>query len=406
MNAGYKIYKILEDSGFIFYKEKKSYGEAVGSIPNLGLGVINKVKFPKQFIREIKKSGLELKYTKGYPEELLNIEAYIEKKIIPKTHKIFLFSGGASRAIITLANILATSNKKLIIPLPNYPWLVANFLTARLNVIKSLRLSNIRFSLPEKIFAEVEKIPEAKIKFHIYQFDKPEDLLKISEKDSIILLANPVNPSATFIPSDIIEKLSKNSILIIDGAYWMLFVDFYKILNENIIFLTTLSKIGAPNERIGILIVPKKLHDLIEMVRIERGMFTLSDHQLLFIESFINNLESIRTTLIKQVKSRNKTFLTGIEKLRKECAKKKIVIKINRPNGLDSWGGFPQIIFLLYGEKNGRAINFPKILKGKALFMHPAHHPGLPAGAIRVCPSAETNKKIKEFCKILKKVIC
>jgi len=111
---------------------------------------------------------------------------------------------------------------------------------------------------------------------HIFKYHIDFDNLKIDESIGAICVSRPTNPTGNVITDTEIEKLSKlaksnNIPLIIDNAYGMPFPDIIftqaKLTwNENIILCLSLSKLGLPAVRTGIIIANEEVTDMVSKV--------------------------------------------------------------------------------------------------------------------------------------------
>merc|ERR1711966_127627 len=107
----------------------------------------------------------------------------------------------------------------------------------------------------------------------------PEILKKVTKKTKIVFLANPNNPTGTYLTkSELIEirkKLRKNILLVVDDAYadYMINVDYKSGLDlfknkENVFILRTFSKIyGLSSLRVGWGHGSKKIIDALNIIK-------------------------------------------------------------------------------------------------------------------------------------------
>ncbi|MFD2257942.1 valine--pyruvate transaminase [Luteolibacter algae] len=162
---------------------------------------------------------------------------------------IALTSGGQT-AFFYLFNLLAGTmpdgqKKKILFPLvPEYIGYAAQGLD------------------PEMFHAlkpEIEEIGQHQFKYHI-DFDR----MKLGDDIAAICVSRPTNPTGNVLTDDEIKRLSdlaeENKIpLIIDNAYGapfpgIIFTDVKPIWDEHIILTLSLSKLGLPGTRTGIVI--------------------------------------------------------------------------------------------------------------------------------------------------------
>ena len=112
-----------------------------------------------------------------------------------------------------------------------------------------------------------------------YKISVSEILNKVSKKTKIVFLANPNNPTGTYLKKNELLKLRKklrsNVLLVVDDAYdeYMKKKDYASGLklfkkNENVIILRTFSKIyGLASLRIGWGYGPKKIIDAMNIIK-------------------------------------------------------------------------------------------------------------------------------------------
>jgi valine--pyruvate aminotransferase len=115
---------------------------------------------------------------------------------------------------------------------------------------------------------KIEHLGEHLFKYHV-DFDK----LEITDEIGAICVSRPTNPTANVLTDDEIERLSElageNDIpLIIDNAYGMpfpniIFTETKAIWNEHTIFCMSLSKLGLPALRTGIVIANEQVITMI-----------------------------------------------------------------------------------------------------------------------------------------------
>ena len=112
-----------------------------------------------------------------------------------------------------------------------------------------------------------------------YKVSVSEIIKKITKKTKIVFLANPNNPTGTYLTKiELIElrkKLRKNILLVVDDAYaeYMKNIDYKSGLDlfknkENVFILRTFSKIyGLSSLRIGWGYGPKKIIDALNIIK-------------------------------------------------------------------------------------------------------------------------------------------
>ena len=115
---------------------------------------------------------------------------------------------------------------------------------------------------------KIEKLDEHTFKYHV-DFDD----LEITGSTGAVCVSRPTNPTGNVLSDDEMAKLlamaEKNQVpLIIDNAYGapfpkIIFSETKSIWTEQIIFCMSLSKIGLPGTRTGIIVARKEIIDLI-----------------------------------------------------------------------------------------------------------------------------------------------
>ncbi len=110
----------------------------------------------------------------------------------------------------------------------------------------------------------IEKLDEHTFKYHI-NFDE----LHITEDIGALCVSRPTNPTGNVLTDTELNHLleiagDRNVPLIIDNAYGMpfpniVFTDAHPVWNENTILCMSLSKVGLPGVRTGIIIAPEEV---------------------------------------------------------------------------------------------------------------------------------------------------
>jgi len=118
---------------------------------------------------------------------------------------------------------------------------------------------------------EIEHIGEHSFKYHV-DFDR----IKINDEIGAICVSRPTNPTGNVLTDSEIEKLSElalanNIPLIIDNAYGtpfphIIFTEAKPLWNEHTIVCMSLSKLGLPAVRTGIVIAGEEIIDMISRV--------------------------------------------------------------------------------------------------------------------------------------------
>lgn len=110
----------------------------------------------------------------------------------------------------------------------------------------------------------IEKLPDGQFKYHV-DFDS----LEVGEDIGVICVSRPTNPTGNVLTDDEIEQLDKIARekgipLLIDNAYGVpfpgiIFSDVKPFWNDNTILCMSLSKLGLPGTRCGIVIAAEPI---------------------------------------------------------------------------------------------------------------------------------------------------
>ena len=127
---------------------------------------------------------------------------------------------------------------------------------------------------PDLFVANKPEIRHIDVQFFKYHIDF--DRLDITEEIGAICVSRPTNPTGNVLTDSEIEKISElaganNIPLIIDNAYGtpfpnIIFTEAKPIWNENTIVIMSLSKLGLPGTRTGIVIANKEVISLVSHV--------------------------------------------------------------------------------------------------------------------------------------------
>jgi len=175
------------------------------------------------------------------------------------TEENIVLTGGSQNGFFQLFNAIAGefsdgSHKKILFPVtPEYIG------------YSDQGLSENMFQAQE---ASIDLLDNNMFKYRV-DFDN----LKIDENISALCVSRPTNPTGNVLTDDEVHKLSalaeEHDIpLIIDNAYGVpfphiIFSDATPIWNENIVLSMSLSKLGLPSTRTGIIIARTEITDLI-----------------------------------------------------------------------------------------------------------------------------------------------
>lgn len=183
------------------------------------------------------------------------------------------FTNGSQNSFFYLFNILAGdmpdgSFKKILFPLsPEY----VGYADAG--------LSNDMFVSKQPT---IEILEDSQFKYHI-DFDE----LELSNDIAAICLSRPTNPTGNVISDSELEKLNQLALkkqipLIIDNAYGepfpnVVYVDANTPWNNNIVLCMSLSKLGLPGARTGIVIANQEITEAISSLS---GIITLAPNSV------------------------------------------------------------------------------------------------------------------------------
>ena len=125
---------------------------------------------------------------------------------------------------------------------------------------------------------DIAMLPEGQFKYHV-DFER----LHITEDTGLICVSRPTNPTGNVITDEELRKLDElaqqhNIPLLIDNAYGVpfpgiIFSDVHPLWNKNTILCMSLSKLGLPGTRCGIIIADKKV---ITAIRNMNGIISLA----------------------------------------------------------------------------------------------------------------------------------
>lgn len=123
----------------------------------------------------------------------------------------------------------------------------------------------------------IELLPERQFKYHV-----DRDALVIDERYGVVCVSRPTNPTGNVITDTELQRLADQAQaadvpLIIDGAYGvpfpgMTFVDATPMWNDNIILCLSLSKLGLPGVRTGLIVANETVIDLVRNANAINGL--------------------------------------------------------------------------------------------------------------------------------------
>jgi len=211
-------------------------------------------------------------------ESALGMSPKVKKIILSKNFKIFRYPDGKSNELREqIARKFNCNKKKVICGAGSdevIQMLCQLFLTTKDEVIVP-QFSFLMYRIYSKIVgANVIFAKEKKFKVSVSEIIK-----KVSKKTKIVFLANPNNPTGTYLTkNELIElrkKLRDNILLVVDDAYaeYMKNKDYKSGLElfknkQNVFILRTFSKIyGLSSLRIGWGYGPKKIIDALSVIK-------------------------------------------------------------------------------------------------------------------------------------------
>ena len=214
-------------------------------------------------------------------------------------------------------------------------------------------------------------------------------LAAVTEKTKVVYLANPNNPTGSYLTADELDRLHaglpKNVLLVIDAAYAE-YVDAadYKLgldlvdSNENVVMTRTFSKIGLANLRVGWLYGPTHFMDVFHRLR---GPFNVNGAALVAAEAAVRDVEF--TAKLKTHNKRLRDYLVS-------------ELQSNWYRTRPSQGNF---VLTEFSEEEGRTAKdaFEKLL-GEGLVVREMASYGLPH-ALRISIGHE--KDMKKLVQIL-----
>ena len=230
------------------YKPGKSKLSKIKNIIKLSanesaLGTSPKVK------KEINK---KINFSKYPDNESSNLRLSISKKFKCKFEKI-ICGAGSDEIIQIICHLFLKSKDEVIVP--QYSFLMY------------------------RIYSKIVGANVVYAKEYNYKISVSEIIKKVSKKTKIVFLANPNNPTGTYLKKkellNLRKKLRSNILLVIDDAYneYMKKKDYISGLqlfkkSKNVLVLRTFSKIyGLASLRIGWGYGPKKIIDAMNIIK-------------------------------------------------------------------------------------------------------------------------------------------
>jgi histidinol-phosphate aminotransferase len=241
------------------------------------------VKFNKPNIEAYKPGKSSIKRIKNITklsanESALGVSTRVKKVISKKNLNFFRYPDGKSKELrIQISKKFRCDKEKIICGAGSdevIQMLCQLFLKPKDQVIVP-QFSFLMYRIYAKIVgANVIFAKEKKFKVSVSEIIK-----KVTKKTKIVFLANPNNPTATYLTKieliNLRKKLRKNILLVVDDAYaeYMKNIDYKSGLDlfknkENVFILRTFSKIyGLSSLRIGWGYGPKKIIDALNIIK-------------------------------------------------------------------------------------------------------------------------------------------
>jgi len=248
-----------------------------------GKSNINKFKNITKLSANESALGVSPKVKKVISKQSLNFSRYPDgkskdlKKQLSKKFKCnenrIICGAGSDEVIQMLCQLFLNSNSEAIVP-------QFSFLMYRIYA---------KISGAKVIFAKEKK----------FKISIPEILKKVTKKTKIVFLANPNNPTGTYLNKyellELRKKLRKNILLVVDDAYaeYMKIADYKSGLDlfknrNNVFILRTFSKIyGLASLRVGWGYGDKKIIDSLNLIKPPFNVNKIA--QLAAIESLKDN---------------------------------------------------------------------------------------------------------------------
>ncbi len=211
-------------------------------------------------------------------ESALGISPRVKKVIINKNINFFRYPDGKSKELINKISRKFKCDKKKIICGAGSDEIIQMLCQLFLKPKDEVIVSEFSF-LMYRIYSKIVGANVIYAKEKDFKVSTLEILKKVTKKTKIVFLANPNNPTGTYLNKfELIElrkKLRKNILLVVDDAYaeYMINLDYRSGLNlfknkKNVFILRTFSKIyGLASLRIGWGYGPKNIIDGLNIIK-------------------------------------------------------------------------------------------------------------------------------------------
>jgi histidinol-phosphate aminotransferase len=212
--------------------------------------------------------------------------------------------------------------------------------------------------------AEIIMVPEKD-----YRADVDALLAAVTPKTRVLWLANPNNPTGTYLPVAEVERLHRglrsDILLVVDNAYAeYVTADDYSVGSalvdgaENVVMVRTFSKMGIAGERVGWMYGPPHIVDAVNRIR---GPFNVSLSGQAAAAAAARDVEF--TAKLRQHNARWRDWLTG-------------ALQSNAIRVPPSQGNFVLALF----QDTGTAKAAFTALRDKGLLVREMHGYGIPEG--------------------------
>jgi len=258
----------------------------------------NEIPFPPLYLR--KAIGEELKNISRYPESnSFYLRRALSKKIGAREDQI-IFGNGSDELITLTLKALISKGDEVVVAYPTFLIYEIQAKIAGANVVR-VPLKNLRYSLEEIV-------------------------KKVNKKTKIIFIANPDNPTGTYLNAkeikDFLAKIPKRVLVFFDEAYFEFapkdFPSTLKFLKKgyNIMVIRTFSKVyGLAGLRIGYGVATRRLAGILNKIREPFNINRFAQVAALaalknkgFLRKVISHVKGEKKYLYKELKKCNLLF--------------------------------------------------------------------------------------------------
>jgi histidinol-phosphate aminotransferase len=241
------------------------------------------VKFKKPNIEAYKPGRSSIRKIKkiiklSANESALGVSTRVKKVISNKKLSLFRYPDGKSRDLRRQISKKFSCDKEKIICGAGSDEVIQMLCQLFLKPKDQVIVPQFSF-LMYRIYAKIVGANVIFAKEKKFKVSVSEIIKKVTKKTKIVFLANPNNPTATYLTKieliNLRKKLRKNILLVVDDAYaeYMKNIDYKSGLDlfknkENVFILRTFSKIyGLSSLRIGWGYGPKKIIDALNIIK-------------------------------------------------------------------------------------------------------------------------------------------